>query len=198
MSLQRIVIVGKPGAGKTTLAATLSSELNLKNVELDAINWQENWTALPKPEFRAQVDKQLSPTGHWVTDGNYTRSVCDIVWGRADTLVWLDYPLHVALWRLLKRTARRIWSGGELWNGNKETLQHHLDLRDPVNHLFVWCVRMHFNQRTNYPRILGEEAYRHLKVLRFRRPAELEEWLRGLTGEDGEEIEMKSLKSKAA
>jgi adenylate kinase family enzyme len=95
MTLERIVIVGKPGAGKTTLAAQLASRLSLRNIELDGISWQANWVQLPKNDMRERVSEAITVTGDWVLDGNY-HSVHDIVWARADTLIWLDYPLRVA------------------------------------------------------------------------------------------------------
>src|SRR5277367_5340256 len=97
MALDRIVIVGKSGAGKTTLATQLADRLSLTNVELDRISWQANWVNLPKHEMRERVDEALAVAGHWIADGNYIRSVRDIVWVRADTLIWLDYSLRVAL-----------------------------------------------------------------------------------------------------
>ena len=126
MTLERIVIVGKCGAGKTTLATQLADRLNLTNVELDAINWQPNWISLPKREMRKRVDEALPVAGYWIADGNYIRVVRDIVWGRADTLIWLDYSLPVTYRRLLPRIIGRIVKLKELWNGNRETLRHHL------------------------------------------------------------------------
>ncbi|KFY11059.1 hypothetical protein V492_04688 [Pseudogymnoascus sp. VKM F-4246] len=174
MSLERIVIVGKSGAGKSTLAAQLASRLSLHNVELDAINWQPNWTPLPTEELRERVRESISGTDKWVLDGNY-KGVRDIVWGGADTLIWLDYPLWLALWRLIRRTLGRIFNQNELWNGNRESLRNHLTL-SPDN-LFAWTIRMHKNQRIEYPIVFKQAEYSHLKVLRFRSPRETESWL---------------------
>ncbi|KAF2685855.1 hypothetical protein K458DRAFT_486644 [Lentithecium fluviatile CBS 122367] len=179
MVLERIVIVGKPGAGKSTLATQLSDRLNLTNVELDGINWQANWVSLPKHEMRERTDEALPVAGHWIADGNYIRSVCDIVWVRADTLIWLDYSLRVALLRVLRRTAGRIIRRNELWNGNQEFLQHHLSF-DLNQNLFLWTIRMHKQHRNDFPALFEQPEYSHLNVLRFRTPKETEQWLRGL------------------
>jgi adenylate kinase family enzyme len=182
MALDRIVIVGKSGAGKTTLATTLADKLHLTNVELDAISWQANWVNTPRPLMRERTDEALPATGRWVADGNYGRSVRDIVWERADTLIWLDYPLRVALWRVLRRTIGRILKRTELWNGNKETFRHHLTTNMNEN-LFAWTIRMHTHHRRDFPPFFEQPEYRHLNVLRFRTPKETEAWLRELQNE---------------
>jgi adenylate kinase family enzyme len=179
MALKRIVIVGKSGTGKTTLATQLADRLNLTNVELDGINWQANWVSLPKHELRECVDEALPVAGHWIADGSYVRSVRDIVWIRADTLIWLDYSLRVALLRLLRRTIGRIVRRKELWNGNRENLRHHLSF-DVNQNLFLWTIRTHKQHRNDFPALFEQPEYRHLNVLWFRTPKETEQWLRGL------------------
>ena len=179
MTLERIVIVGKPGAGETTLATQLADRFNLTNVELDGISWQANWVNLPKHEMRERVDEALPVASHWIADGNYIRSVCDIVWVRADTLIWLDYSLRVALLRVLRRTIGRVIRRKELWNGIRETLRHHLSF-DLNQSLFLWTIRSHTQHQNDFPALFERPEYSHLNVLRFRTPKETEQWLRGL------------------
>lgn len=173
---QRIAIVGKSGSGKTTLAFEVAEKLSLPLVELDALNWQAGWNDLTKPEMRAKVEKTLIPDAQWVADGNYLTSIRDVVWTRADTLIWLDYPLYVAHWRLLKRTFDRIVFKRELWNGNRETLWHHLT-SGIWNNLFSWSTKLHFKMRREVPVWLEMEENKHLTVLRFRSSKETQAWL---------------------
>jgi len=190
----RIAIIGKTGAGKTTLARQLACILSAKNVELDAINWQPNWTQIPIPEFRTSTSAALSSSPRWITDGNY-RHVRDIIWTQADTVIWLDYGLLLTLWRLLKRTTGRVVRGKELWNGNVENGWSFLR-PDCKENLFIWAVRKHWAHRREYPVIFAEERYRHLRVLRFRSPGETEEWVRSLRKSVEEsQIDLRSVKS---
>jgi len=78
-----------------------------------------------------------NPNG-WVIDGNYERKLETLVIDAADTIVWLDLPLHTLLLRLWRRTATRIRGDVELWNGNRESWRTALWGLDS---LFVWAVR---------------------------------------------------------
>lgn len=98
--MQRVVIVGTTGAGKTTFGKALAGELGVAFIELDALHWLGNWT--PNPEFAAHVAEALE-VKRWVVDGNYNHRVQDNVLSRADTLVWLDYSVGTKLWRLVRR-----------------------------------------------------------------------------------------------
>src|SRR6476469_9295606 len=119
--LMRIAVVGTSGSGKTTLARQISQILAIRHVELDALHWEPNWTEAPKDLFRDRVLQALSGDS-WVVDGNYN-TVRDIFWGRAHTIVWLDYSLPVMLSRVVRRTLRRVLMQEELWSGNRETWQ---------------------------------------------------------------------------
>jgi adenylate kinase family enzyme len=110
--MQRIAIVGNTGSGKTTLGERLAECLGYPLIDLDAIHWGPAWTPAPQEEFRGRVAAALDgPT--WITAGNYSKAR-DITWGRADTLIWLDYPLAVSLARLFRRTVGRIVTREEL------------------------------------------------------------------------------------
>ena len=120
----RIAIYGPSGSGKSTLARQLGAKLGLPVVELDAIfHAHPNWVDLDRDEFRAQVSAILLqyPEG-WVIDGNYGM-VRDLILTRADTAIWLRLPFRTVYRRLAWRTVSRAVVGGELWNGNKETLK---------------------------------------------------------------------------
>ena len=126
--MRRVSVVGSSGSGKSTVAARLAEQLGVPHTELDAINHQPNWTPLPPDEFRRHVT-EITAAAQWVVDGNYS-TVRDIVWDRADTVVWLDLPRGLVARRITMRSIRRVVRREELWNGNRERLRNLLT-RDP-------------------------------------------------------------------
>ncbi len=172
---RRVVVVGTTGSGKTTFARAVAATIDAPHTELDALNWEANWTPAAPDVFRARA-AELVVTPSWVIDGNYGH-VRDLVWGSADTWIWLDYPMPLIMRRLLARTSRRIWRKEQLWNGNRETFATQFLSRDS---LFVWAWKSHWRRRREYPVRLREPAYAHLDVYRLRTPAESDRWLNEL------------------
>lgn len=172
--MQRINVVGTSCSGKTTLARALAERLDLPCVELDAHYWGPAWTPVPDDVFRARVEAATAGQ-RWVIDGGYS-PVRHLTWGRADTVVWLDYPLPVVLGRWLRRTVRRVRSGDEFWpgTGNRETIRNVLR-RDG---LLWWILRTHRRRRRSMS--AGLAARPDLRGIRLRSPAEADRWLRSL------------------
>ena len=172
---QRINVVGTSGSGKTTLAQRLSRQLGLPHVELDALYWGPNWTE-PQPDvFRQQVAEALSRP-RWVVDGNYSL-VRGIVWGRADTVVWLDYPLSLVLWQITRRTVRRAARQEELWQGNREEWRRLFSRESMI----VWVLQTYRRRRRQYQALFADPTHAHLIKMRLRAPRDTEAWLSALT-----------------
>ena len=177
---RRIVVTGNMGAGKTTLAGTLSSLLDAPRVEMDALRHGANWVETPDDVFRERVSQALAGSS-WVVDGDY-EVVRDIVWPQADTLVWLDYPSRMSMWRLLWRTFRRCIAREELWNGNRETFYQHLFTRESI---LLEGFRRRGIARKVYGVLLEKPEYEHLRVVRLQSPRKTREWLSGLPHSGG-------------
>ncbi len=172
--MRRVLVIGtSAGAGKTTLAGQLAERLGVPLIELDALFWGPNWSKAPTAEFRSKVLELTSGDG-WVVDGNYNGRLGDLVWHRADTVVWLDMPLRLSLWRTLRRTVRRALTREELWSGNRENLYGAVMGRDA---LLVYSVRTHARHRRLYEERVASDLYPHLTVHRLRSPAEVDRWL---------------------
>jgi adenylate kinase family enzyme len=169
---QRIVILGVTGSGKTTFARTLAARLNYPHIEMDALHWLPNWTEKPTDAFRADI-AQAAASDYWVIDGNYSK-VRDIVWSRANAVIWLDYPLPFILWRLTRRTVSRILSREVLWNDNRESLRNQFR-RDS---LFVWAFQSYRKQQQTYPALFQQPEYQHITFVRLTSPRAAEDWQR--------------------
>lgn len=174
--VQRVAVVGNSGSGKTTAARRLAAVRGLPHVELDGIHHQANWTPLPTAEFRARVAAALPADGAWIVDGNYSE-VRDIVWGRADTLVWLDLPRHVVVPRIVWRSLRRAALREELWNGNRERFGNLVKL-DREENIILWSLTQHGTYRERYARVPADPTWGHLRFVRLRSRAAVEAWLR--------------------
>ncbi|MBI3267858.1 MAG: adenylate kinase [Planctomycetes bacterium] len=168
---RRVVVVGTTGSGKSSLARAVAGRLGVPHVELDALHNGPNWSTPPDEVFRERVDLALRG-GAWVADGNYSR-VRDLVWGRAETIVWLDYPLRLVLARLVARTLRRVVTGERLWNGNRETWGT-LFSRESI---LLWALETHGRNRRAYARLFRSPDHMRLDRVRLRSPAEARRWL---------------------
>ena len=170
--LHRVSVVGTTGSGKTTMARQIAQMIGAPHIELDSLHWEPNWVEVPLEIFRERVTRALSGE-HWVVDGNYGK-VRDIVWSRADTVVWLDFPLRVVLARLTRRTFGRALYREELWGGNRENLWTHFFTRDS---LFLWLFQTYWRRKREYPMLFALPENAHLRVVRLRTTREAEGWV---------------------
>jgi len=112
----------------------------------------------------------------WVVDGNYG-AVRDIVWARADTVVWVDPPRHTVMRQLIARTLRRMATKEELWNGNRERWRY-LFRREESVILYAWM--SHAKYRARYFAAQADPANAHLSFVRLRTAAEAAVLIRDL------------------
>jgi adenylate kinase family enzyme len=148
----------------------LAAHLGVPHLELDSVFHQPGWTELPVPEFRGQVRSFVAGDG-WVVDGNYS-AVQDLVWGRADTVVWLDLPRGVVTRRIVWRTVRRAARREVLWNGNRERWTN-LMSADPEKSVIAWSWLKHGEYRDKYGAAMVEPAYSHLRFVRLQDEADI-------------------------
>ncbi|MBI3944252.1 MAG: adenylate kinase [Chloroflexi bacterium] len=172
----RIVVVGTTGAGKTTLARRISQRLAIPFIELDAIFWGPNWTAVPAEVFYTRTAHALNGDA-WIVDGNYGK-VRDITWGRAHSIIWLDFSLAVIMARLFRRTMKRLIRKEELWHGNRERWQTHFFSRDS---LFLWALQTYHRRRAEYKALFRQPEYAHLNIIHLPSPQAADTWLAGLS-----------------
>jgi energy-coupling factor transporter ATP-binding protein EcfA2 len=171
---QRILILGRTGSGKTTLARELAAAIGVPHVELDALYFGPNFSTAPLPVLRDRTRAAIAGD-RWVTDGNKS-AVRDLVWPRADTVIWLDYPLVVSLWRLGKRALWRtsVLKAQAAGTDEKARLPRQFLLAAKG---VLTALRSHKGQRREYPRMFAEQENQHLTVVRLRSPHATRRWL---------------------
>lgn len=171
---KRIVVVGTTSSGKSTLAVKLAKKIGGDFIELDALHWEPNWMEAPNEVFRERVDAATRSTV-WVVAGNY-HVVREIVWSRAQVIIWLDYPFHIVFWQLLTRTIRRSVTKEKLFSDNVENFWTHMKLWSPDS-LFHWLFKTYWRRKREYPMLFADQQNAHLKILHFQHPKETEAWL---------------------
>ncbi|WP_296676333.1 topology modulation protein [Novosphingobium sp.] len=99
--MQRVLIIGSPGSGKSTLSKALSARTGLPLFHLDQLFWTTGWVERDKTALQQQLAAILAQD-RWILDGNYGSSL-PLRIARADTVIRLDYPTWLCLCRVLRR-----------------------------------------------------------------------------------------------
>jgi adenylate kinase family enzyme len=99
--MDRIMIVGQPGAGKSTLAARLGKRTGLPVIHIDKIHWRPGWVERSKAE-KTRLCRKAEQRNRWIFEGGHSATWPSRL-ARADMLVWLDLPASLRLWRVVRR-----------------------------------------------------------------------------------------------
>ena|SRR5215469_13758330 len=164
--MQRVVILGCSGAGKSTFARALGAKLGLPVVHLDVLFWRPGWTE-PEPEaFRAAVAAAHAGE-RWVSEGNFVGRTFDLRMPRADTIIFIDQPRWLCvsriLWRWLTAFGRT----------RSDMAQDCFEKLDWDFFLWVWNF-----ERDSQPRTLREAARYETPVMRLRGDRGMADFLR--------------------
>ncbi|MET7700471.1 adenylate kinase [Streptomyces sp. NPDC005485] len=172
--MERILVVGATGAGKSTLARTLSGRLGLVYHEMDALYFSgPDWAV--NQQLTKDVS-QLVAGPHWVIDSIGSPEVRDLMWERADTVIWLDYAKRVVMPRVLRRSVRRTVTREVIFGGNRETWRGWLSREHPVR----WSWSQHAGRRREVGRRTVDPRFNPLVTLHFRHPDDTAAWVRSL------------------
>lgn len=161
--MRRVIIIGPCGSGKSTLARELAPLMGLPLFHMDQLNWNPGWIETERSALRAKVE-DVAARDAWLIDGNYG-SVLAPRLERADTVIYLDFPIRLCLWRLIRRiVSHRGQSRPDMPEGCPERF----DLA------FFWYV-MNWNSGPR-PRTEAAIAAHAAKVVRLKSPDELASW----------------------
>lgn len=104
MPVERIMIIGGNGAGKTTFSEKLRDQLQLPLVHLDALYWRDNWQAASHEEFDALLMRELVKP-RWIMDGNMHRTI-PMRLPYCDTVIYMDYSTLRCVCGVIKRSVQ--------------------------------------------------------------------------------------------
>ena len=171
--MQRVLVIGPCGAGKSTAAVELGRLLELPVHHLDRLHWREGWVESSREDLLGALAPFLAGE-RWLIDGNYGGTMAGRL-DRADTVVYLDYPTRVCLWRALVRVWRhRGQSRPDMAPGCPERF-------DPAFFLYILTFRRGPRRRTEAKLRRHEDM-----VKRFRHPRELRTWMDSLALPQGD------------
>lgn len=102
--MKKVLIIGSSGAGKSTLSVRLGKIIGIEVVHLDRLHWKPNWTEPAKDEWKSIVENALRGES-WIMDGNFSGTI-EMRMAACDTVIFLDTPRAVCVYRILKRVAR--------------------------------------------------------------------------------------------
>ena len=176
---RRISVIGATGSGKSVLARRLAERWGLPLVELDTLFWDKDGNPRPSGEF-AQLVSDLTQRESWVLDGHY-RTVRERIWVRSDMIVWLNYPLWVVGFRLLRRYAHKRHAANELGSvdavSSSQTPGGRPQASAPWRDRIARFART-MRERSEYGRLLQAPQYRSVEVVELRSLRAAEELIR--------------------
>ncbi|MFA6076660.1 MAG: AAA family ATPase [Candidatus Paceibacterota bacterium] len=104
--MERILIIGLQGSGKSTFANKLGKALNREVIHLDKIYYESGWKHTQTKEEWRQTIRDLVSDQKWIMDGQYN-STLDIRIPAADTIVFFNFSKFTCYYRIFKRIFSR-------------------------------------------------------------------------------------------
>lgn len=136
---KRILIIGSPGAGKSTLSMKLSRITGLELYHMDRLYWLPGWIPVQDDIFVERLRSVLSGES-WIIDGNYQNSLQQRI-ERSDTIIYLDYRRSICLFRSLKRTF--------ISSGQREDITEGCEEKLDIKFLkWIWNYRKKYRKET--------------------------------------------------
>ena len=162
--MRRVLVIGSPGAGKSTFSKQLAARVGLTLVHLDDVYWQPGWVRPAKADWMRTVEALIAEDA-WILDGNYTGTLARRA-ARADVVLVLMYPRALCLYRAVTRA---------LFNRRPDSKNLGREPLDRAFLSFIWRFPKTAQQQLEQLR-----SFPHLSVIVLRSDAEARRYLRAL------------------
>jgi cytidylate kinase len=172
ITYDKVAVIGANGVGKTVFSDKVAQLYNLPHIQLDTLLFDDG-VRKDHEDFRKSVEDVVSQQ-KWVCDGVFTQ-IADIVWPKADLVIWLDMPLRITVQQVVKRSLIRIVKGIKQPGGQKETLYTAFGSNGSVrlaSHIHKMIAR-------KYPPILSQYVDED-KLLHFTSRSQMNKWLESI------------------
>lgn len=175
----RIHVVGNSASGKSTLAQRLGVLLDADVVELDSLNWLPNWVGLNEtdPDELKRRFADATRGDSWIVAGSYMRFAKQAFWSRLDMVIWLDLPIRVLLWRVVRRSWRRWRSKELLWGTNVERFWPQLAIWRGDDSLIYWVISAQRGKRELMLAAMADPRWRKIRFIRLTSIREIESFV---------------------
>lgn len=170
-TMDRILIIGNAGAGKTTFATQLTQITGLPLVHLDQLFWTGNWEQLDRNTFDALLQQALEKP-QWIIDGNFSRTLPHRL-QYCDTVFFFDLPTVTCLWGITQRVFSYWGKSRPDMGGN---CPERFD-RQKVS-LYKGVLTYTRRHRKNYIQLLDQQD--HAKVIVFKRRRQAQNFLKNM------------------
>ena len=161
--MERILIIGCGGAGKSTLARKLGEKLGIPVVHLDKLFWKPGWVESAPEEIDAKIMEELRKP-KWIMDGNFNRTLPQRV-KYCDTIIYLDFSRTACLMGVVKRI---LTTYGTVRPDMGEGCPERFDLE-----FLKWVWNYNKNKRERNYRLLNEAEHAETIVLKNRRTVKM-------------------------
>ena len=157
--MERMMIIGCGGAGKSTLARQLGEKTGLPVVHLDRLFWHPGWVESTKEEIDKKIMEAMAEP-RWIMDGNYNRTLPKRL-EYCDTVIFLDFSTAACLLGVVKRV---LTSYGQVRPDMAEGCPERFDLE-----FLKWVYHYNGKHRRRYYELLSNLNGKQVYILKNRR-----------------------------
>ena len=175
---RRIHVIGNSASGKSSLAKRLAAALQADFVDLDALNWLPDWYGLNEndPDELLRRFEHATRGSAWIVAGSYRQFAQRTFWSRLDAVVWLDLPMRLLLWRVLRRSWQRWRTRELLWGTNVERFWPQLALWRKSDSLVYWIISAHRRKRETMLADMVDPRWAHIRFVRLTSVREVDDF----------------------